>query len=57
MRFERPIHVARGVAVRIGPPHSVWDVIADAKAILAGGRSVLPRESVERMLLDITAAA
>ena len=43
---------ARNAAAKVGPLHSMWDVIADAEAILAGCRAILTRGRVEEILIE-----
>ncbi|MCE7028495.1 hypothetical protein [Jiella avicenniae] len=45
------IHEWRKVASPVGPQHALWDMIADAEALLAGRRSIL---SAEDLLADKT---
>ena len=36
----------------VGPMHAYWDTISDAEAILAGKRSLLERDVIERLLRE-----
>jgi hypothetical protein len=42
----------RKTAVKGGTMHTLWDLIADAEALLAGQESVLSREDVVRLILE-----
>lgn len=45
--LREKIAAARSIASRSGPLHSLWDVIADAEAILIGKPAIMTREQVE----------
>lgn len=48
--LRRLIAAARAAAVRIGPQHAAWDVIADAEALLAGKPTICSRADIEAAL-------
>ena len=42
----------REAAHRAGTLSSLWDVIFDCEALLKGGRTLVPRETIEDMVRD-----
>lgn len=47
---------AREIIGAVGSLHAMWDVVADAEAILGGRPAILPRAAVERALSDFAAS-
>ena len=46
------VAIMRQRASRVGPQHAFWDLIFDCEALLKGMDTAVPREQVERAVME-----